>query len=138
MQVLLDPCHQEPLVYSDAHWNTRHGYSDRGKEPSPRLPQPAESGALEAKGSGEGVRHPEERDGNTWSCRRASIARQAFFPAESPMRPFCTGKRSIWRRLMWWERVCQSDIDSLAPKELGKLPPMGASLPVSPQDWVGS
>ena len=38
----------------------------------------------------------------------------------------------------WWERVRQSDIDPLVPKELEKLPSMRAPLPVSPQDGMRS
>ena len=49
-----------------------------------------------------------------------------------------TGKRSSWRELSRWGRFSQSDIDALVAKELHQLAPMGAALPVSPQDRPSS
>ena len=50
------------------------------------------------------------------------------------MRSFCTGKRA--GRQSRWGRFSQSDIHALMPKELHELAPMGASLPISPQDGM--
>jgi len=52
------------------------------------------------------------------------------------MGSFCTGKESSWRRLSRWSRFRVSDIDTLVTKELHYLPPMEATLPVSPKHWM--
>jgi hypothetical protein len=54
------------------------------------------------------------------------------------MRSLCTGKRSSGRGLSRWGCFSQSDVNALMTKKLHELPPLGASLPISPQDWVSS
>ncbi len=54
------------------------------------------------------------------------------------MGPLCTGKRSRWRRMSREGHVSRSDIDPLGAKEVHQRPPMGATLPVSPQHGIRS
>ena len=91
------------------------------------------AGNLEAERSGKGVWYPEEHDRDIWGRFRASIARQAFSPGEAIMCPLRPGKQSNWRGLSWQNCFRQSNIDTLVTKELHHLPPMEATLPVSPE-----
>src|SRR2546421_6600038 len=52
--------------------------------------------------------------------------------------PLCTGKRSSWRRMSREGHVIRSDIDTLVAKDFHQLAPMGATLPVSPQNGARS
>jgi hypothetical protein len=80
----------------------------------------------------------EELDGDP-TCRRGSrIASQALFPRESPMSALCTGKRARGRGVSRWGRLSQSAVNALGTKKLDHLPPMGAPLPISPQDRIRS
>jgi len=93
---------------------------------------------LQAQSSGKGVRDPKEGDRDGRRCRRSGIASQTLGPRKSPMCPLSTGKRSRWWRLSRWGRISLLDNDLLATKELDHLPPMEATLPISPEDRVDS
>ncbi len=97
---------------------------------------PVESDGREAEKSGEFWWYPEQPDRHPASSWCSRIASQTLCPRESPMCPLCTGKRSSRRGLSRWGCFSQSDVDALVMKELHQLPPMGAPLPVSPQDWA--
>lgn len=93
---------------------------------------------LQANRFGKGIWYPEEGNRDGRRGRRCGIASQTLGPGESPMRPLGTGKRSSWRRQSRWGRFSASDIDALETKEFHQLPPMEATLPVSPQDRMRS
>src|SRR6266699_889771 len=93
---------------------------------------------LQAQGSGKSVREREQGDGDGRRTSHSGIASQTLGPGESVVCPLCTRKRSSGRGLSRWGRCRQSDVDPLVAKELDQFPSMGASLPVSPQDGVGS
>jgi hypothetical protein len=122
----------EPASEKRVGENENEGFRFHESEVEPYL------GDVETKRNGKGVRYPEEHDRDIWSSFRASIARQALSPGETPMGSLCTGKQANWRRLSWWNRVSQSDIDTLATKELHHLPPMEATLPISPEHRMRS
>jgi hypothetical protein len=91
------------------------------------------SGNAETESCDKGIWYSEEPDRDLWSSFRASIARQALGPGETPMRSLCTRKPSHRRRLCQWGCFSELDIDLLVTKELHHFPPMKAALPVSPE-----
>jgi hypothetical protein len=58
-----------------------------------QLDEPS-SGDVETESSGKGIWYPEEHDRDIWGGFRASIARQALGPGETPMGFLRAGKRS--------------------------------------------
>jgi len=93
---------------------------------------------LQAQSSGKGVRNAKKGDRDGRRCGRSGIASQTLRPRQAPMCPLCTGERSRWGRLSRWRRFSVSDLNLLATKELDQLPPMEATLPISPEDRVDS
>ena len=85
---------------------------------------------------GKGLRYAKKGDRDGRRGRRQRLASQALSPRESPMGSLCTGKRSRGWRLSRWGRCSHPDIHTLMTQELHELPPLGASLPISPQDGV--
>src|SRR5436309_7891755 len=91
---------------------------------------------LQANRFGKGSRDAKKSDRDGRRGRGCGIACQTLCPGESPMGPLCTGKRARWWRQNRRGWFSQSDIDTLVTKELHQPPPMGAPLPVSPQDGM--
>ena len=106
------------------------------KEPERHDGSDVASECLQANRFSKGFWYPKKGDRDGRRGRRCGIASQTLCPGESPMCPPCTGKRAHWWRQSRRGWFSQSDIDTLVTKELHQPPPMGAPLPVSPQDGM--
>ena len=85
---------------------------------------------------GKGIGYPKQGDGERRRGLQCSIASQTLCPGESVVCPLCPRKRSRWWGLSRWRGISPSDVNALATKELDQHPPMGATLPVSPEHWM--
>lgn len=86
---------------------------------------------------GKGIRYPKQGDRDRRRAWRCSITSQTVGPGESPMGSLCARKRASWRGLSRWRGCSQSDVDPLVTQELDQLPPMGATLPITPEHRTG-
>ena len=103
-----------------------------------RSHQKVPSSEFEAQEVSRSCWETEEGDLHAGSRSRSSIACQSLSPGETPMSTLCTGKVVSRRGLSRWRHVSQLDVNALMTKKLHPLPPMKASLPVSPQDRMSS